>query len=149
MMRSLQSETIIDYTVNKNAVSIGSSNLYQSYYVCLTERPGSTVIEYGKTQGNTGLGDNYLTTIDREDPIYARFYTFGNGEDNVQITDIQVTPRSSLTQECKGAATLEATGRLCVARPCHQACDELEGMFHSEKLRKFLGIQYRSPKTKV
>ena len=134
----LQNETIIDYTVNKNAVAIGSSNLYQSYYVCLTERPGSAVIEYGKTQGNTRFGDNYLTTIDSENPIYARFYTFGNGEDDAQIVDIQVTPRSSLAQECMGAATLDALGgRLCQVKPCHEACDELQGMFHSEKLRKF------------
>jgi hypothetical protein len=108
-------------------VSIGSSNLYQSYYACLTEAPESTVIEYGKTQANTNFGDNYLTIIDRTNPIHARFYTFGNGEHDVAIMDIQVMPRSDLIQECKGGTVLDYAGLFCVRKPCHQACDEIGG----------------------
>ena len=120
-------EKIVDYTINQNAVSIGSSSLYQSYYACLTESPENTVIEYGKTQGNVNFGDNYLTTIDRTNPINARFYTFGNGEDDVTIMDIQVTTRSSLVQVCKGGSMLDAIGHFCVKKPCHEACDAITG----------------------
>lgn len=108
-------------------MSIGTRNLYQSYYACLTEVPESTVIEYGKTQANSNFGDNYLTIIDRTNPIHARFYTFGNGEHDVAIMDIQVMPRSGLIQECKGGSVLDAAGHFCVRKPCHQACDEIGG----------------------
>ena len=108
-------------------MSIGSSSLYQPYFVCLTETPESTIIEYGKTQGNNGFGDNYLTTYDRENPIHARFYTFANGEDDVTIMDIQVMPRSGLVQECKGGTLLDAAGHFCVRKPCHEACDDILG----------------------
>ena len=108
-------------------MSIGSSSLYQSYYVCLTDTPNNTIIEYGKTQGNVNFGDNYLTITDRENPVHARFFTFGNGEDDVAIMDIQVTPRSGLVQECKGGTMQDAAGHFCVRKPCHEACDELGG----------------------
>ena len=113
--------------MNQNAVSIASNSLYQSYFVCLTETTNSMIIEYGKTQGNTEFGDNYLTVTDRTNPIHARFYTFGNGEDEVAIMDIQVTARSSLVQECKGGTVQDAAGHFCVGKPCHEACDELGG----------------------
>ena len=128
-----QNENILDYTVNKYAVSIGSSNLYQSYYVCLTESTTSTVIEYGKTYGTTEKSYNYLTITDRSDPVKARFYTFGNGEADVQVMDVQVIPRSGITQTCMGATTLDAAGHFCVAKPCHEYCDEVEGMFSNIK----------------
>jgi hypothetical protein len=124
-----QGEKILNYTTNVNAVSIGSSNLYQPYYACLTETPTNTIIEYGKTQGNVKFGDNYLTTIDRSNPINARFYTFGNGEDIATIMDIQVRARSGLVQQCKGSTMHDAVGRFCVKKPCHKACDEMTGMF--------------------
>ncbi|CAB4035939.1 Hypothetical predicted protein, partial [Paramuricea clavata] len=43
--------------------------------------------------------------------------------------DVQVMPRSGLTQECKGGTVLDAAGHFCVRKPCHQACDEVGGNF--------------------
>ena len=119
---------IFDYTKNEDAVAIGSSNLYQSYYACLRETPATTVIEYGKTQANKSIGENYLTTVDGVHPIHARFYTFGNGEHDVEIMDIQVLPRSSLVQECKGGTVLDKSKGMCVRRVCQEpACDQPSG----------------------
>ncbi|XP_028399954.1 uncharacterized protein LOC114523277 [Dendronephthya gigantea] len=65
----------------------------------------------------------YFSNLDER----FRFYTFGNGEDDVAIVDIKVTPRSGFVQECKGGTELDAEGLLCVKKPCHEACDAIEG----------------------
>ena len=108
-------------------MSIGSSSLYQSYYACLTKTPQNAIIEYGKTQGDANFGHNYLTVNDRSNPINTRFYTFGNGEDDVTITDIKVTTRSSLVQQCKGGTVQDSAGLFCLTKKCHKACDDRTG----------------------
>ncbi|XP_031555977.1 uncharacterized protein LOC116292765 [Actinia tenebrosa] len=113
-------------TVNTNAVALGDALLYQSYFVCVTESPTSTVIEYGKSQGTTDSGDVYLTMIDHDQPLHVRFYSFANGEEQAQVVDSHVVSRKLTTAECKGDTYRDKEEPNCVQR-CHEACAPLAG----------------------
>lgn len=113
-------------TVKTNAAALGDDLLYQSYFVCVTETTTSTVIEYGKSLGSTDSGDVYLSMIDHEQPIHARFYAFGNGEDAAQIVDSHVISRKLTTAECKGDTFQDKEEPNCVQK-CHEACAPLAG----------------------
>ncbi|XP_031548993.1 uncharacterized protein LOC116286577 isoform X2 [Actinia tenebrosa] len=119
-------------TVNTNAIALGDAILYQSYFVCVTESPTSTVIEYGKTQGTTNSGDVYLTLIDHNQPIHARFYSFGNGEEAAQIVDSHVVSRKLTATDCKGDTYRDKDEPNCVQR-CHEACAPLAGCQYTSK----------------
>ena len=94
-------------TVDVNAVGLGADILYQSYFVCLKETSQSTVIEYGKSQGTTANGDVYLTIIDRVNPLFVRFYSFGNGEKPMVVVDAHIIPRHLTKADCKGDTVLD------------------------------------------
>ena len=70
-------------SVDVDAVGLGDDILYQPYFVCIRQRNEATVIEYGKSQGTTEKGEIYLSMIDKENPLYVRFYAFGNGVDEL------------------------------------------------------------------
>lgn len=115
-------------TSDSGAVSIGDTLLYQSYFVCLYEKPNSTLIEYGKTLGTSDSGDVYLTHLDTDQPLNVRFYAFGNTNSSVKIWDAHIIPRDLTDAECKGATYKDLPTNLCVQK-CHSFCDPFAGKF--------------------
>ena len=121
-----QSQRLMVSTIDVNAVGLGADILYQSYFVCLKETSESTVIEYGKTQGTTENGDVYLTMIDRDDPLFVRFYSFGNGEEPLEVVDAHIISRHLTKANCKGGTGLDNQTNMCVQH-CHILCDPTQG----------------------
>ena len=121
-----QSQKLMVSTVDVNAVGLGADILYQTYLVCLKETSHSTVIEYGKSQGTTEMGDVYLTMIDRDDHLFVRFYSFGNGEQPLDVVDAHVISRHLTNASCKGDTKLDKGTNMCVQH-CHELCDPLQG----------------------
>ena len=113
-------------TVDVNAVGLGADILYQTYFVCLKETLHSTVIEYGKTQGSTENGDVYLTMIDRHHPLLVRFYSFGNGEETLEVVDAHVISRHLTKANCRGDTALDNQTNMCVQH-CNELCDPTQG----------------------
>ena len=113
-------------TVDTNAVGLGADILYQSYFVCVKEGSKSTVIEYGKSHGTTESGDVYLTMIDRVDPLYVRFYSFGNGEEPMEVVDAHIISRHLTKANCRGDTVLDNQTNMCVQN-CHIQCDPTQG----------------------
>lgn len=114
-------------TLNINAVGLGNGILYQSYFVCVKESPEGTLIEYGKSQGFTKNRDVFLAMNDTQNPFYSRFYSFGNGEDPVQVVDVHVLSRRLSNVKCRGDTKLDEKTNLCV-QDCHELCDPAQGM---------------------
>ena len=113
-------------TVDVSAVGLGADILYQSYFVCVKESSESTVIEYGKSQGTTEKGDVYLTMIDRDDPLYVRFYSFGTGENSLEVVDAHIISRHLTKANCRGDTVLDQKTNMCVQN-CHIQCDPTQG----------------------
>lgn len=113
-------------TVDVSAVGLGADILYQSYFVCLKETSASTVIEYGKSQGTTEFGDVYLTMIDSKNPLFVRFYSFGNGEEPLEIVDAHIVSRHLTKANCRGDTVLDKESNMCVQN-CHEMCDPSQG----------------------
>ena len=114
-------------TVDVNAVGLGAAILYQSYFVCLKETPQSTVIEYGKSFTTTESGDVYLTMLDRDDPLFVRFYSFGNGEKPLEVVDTHIVSRRLTKADCRGDTVLDKQTNMCVQH-CHELCDPTQGI---------------------
>ena len=114
-------------SVDVNAVGLGAEILYQSYFVCVKETSKSIVIEYGKSQGTTEFGDVYLTMIDRDYPLFVRFYSFGNGEDPMEVVDAHILSRHLTKAHCKGDTVHDKQTNMCV-QDCHVFCDPNQGM---------------------
>lgn len=113
-------------TVDGSAVGLGADILYQSYFVCFKETPESTVIEYGKSQGTTEVGDVYLTMIDTDKPIQCRFYSFGNGEKAMEVVDAHIISRHLTKANCRGDTILDKDTNMCVQN-CHIQCEPTQG----------------------
>ena len=114
-------------TVDVNAVGLGTAILYQSYFVCLKETSKSTVIEYGKSLSTTESGDVYLTMLDRDDPLFVRFYSFGNGEKPLQVVDAHIVSRRLTQAKCRGDTMRDNQTNICVQH-CHELCDPFQGI---------------------
>ena len=113
-------------SVDVNAVGLGADILYQSYFVCVKESSKSTVIEFGKSQGTTEFGDVYLTMIDRDNPLDVQFYSFGNGEEPLEVVDAHILSRLLTKAHCEGDTKLDDQTNMCV-QDCHVLCDPLQG----------------------
>lgn len=107
-------------------MSIGDALLYQSYFVCLSEKPASTLIEFGKTLGTSGVAHVYLMHLDKEDPLNVRFYAFGNQKEVVKIWDAHIIERERIDAECKGDTYKDLNEGVC-AQKCHPYCDPFAG----------------------
>ena len=127
LSKHFQSQKLMVSTVDVNAVGLGTAILYQSYFVCLKETPKSTVIEYGKSLSTTGSGDVYLTMIDRDDPLFVRFFSFGNGEKPLQVVDAHIVSRRLTNADCKGDTMRDNQTNMCVQH-CHELCDPTQGI---------------------
>ena len=121
-----QSQRLMVSTTDVNAVGLGADILYQSYFVCLKETAQSTIIEYGKSQGTTESGDVYLTMIDNNDPLFVRFYTFGNGESPLDVVDAHIISRHLTKANCRGDTALNNQTNMCIQH-CHELCDPTKG----------------------
>ncbi|KAJ7378668.1 hypothetical protein OS493_021971, partial [Desmophyllum pertusum] len=121
-----KSQKLIVSTVDVSAVGLGVDILYQSYFVCVKESSGSTVIEYGKSLGTTERGDVYLTMIDLEDPLFVRFWSFGNGDEPLEIVDAHIVSRHLTKANCRGDTVLDKESNMCVQN-CHALCDPNQG----------------------
>lgn len=123
----MQSQKLVVSTVDAGAVGLGSDILYQTYFVCVKETSHRTVIEYGKSSGSGEDGDVYLTMIDEGSPHLVRFYSYGNGEDPLEIVDAHIVPRSETKANCKGDTSLDAVSNMCL-QSCHELCDPDRGL---------------------
>ena len=122
-----QSQKLVVSTIEKSAVGLGADVLYQSYFVCVKESSESTVIEYGKSQGTTEKGDVYLTMMDADNPLFVRFYSFGNGEKPMEVVDAHIISRHLTKANCKGDTVLDIETNMCVQN-CHTQCDPTQGI---------------------
>lgn len=113
-------------TSDIGALSIADGLLYQSYFVCLYEKPDSTLIEYGKTLGTSEGAYVYLMHLDKANPLNVRFYAFANLKEVVKIWDAHIIKRDQMDAECKGATYKDLQTNLCVQK-CHEYCDPFEG----------------------
>ena len=129
----MQAQKLVVSTVNVGAVGLGSNILYQTYFVCLKETSHRTVIEYGKSRGSAEDGEVFLTMIDEEHPLFVRFYSFGNGEDPLDIVDAHIILRNLMKATCKGDTSLDVVSNMCL-QSCHELCDPDRGLFSFELL---------------
>lgn len=123
----MQSQQLIVSTVDVNAVGLGADVLYQPYFVCVKETSESTVLEYGKSLGTSERGDVYLTMIDTENPLYVQFWSFGNGDEPLEIVDAHVVSRHLTEANCKGDTRLDVESNMCVQN-CHELCEPTQGL---------------------
>ena len=123
----MQAQKLVVSTVDVGAVGLGSNILYQTYVVCLKETSYRTVIEYGKSRGLAEDGEIFLTMIDEEHPLFVRFYSFGNGEDPLDIVDAHIVLRSLMKATCEGDTSLDVLSNMCLQR-CHELCNPDRGL---------------------
>lgn len=106
-------------TTDFSAVGLGSDVLYQSYFVCVTETAERTVIEYGKSSRSTGHGEVFLTMVDTVDPLYVRWYSFGNGEEPLQVVNAHILSRQLTQATCRGKNGLDEETNMCTLGTDH------------------------------
>ena len=135
----MQSQKQVVSTTDVNAVGLGADVLYQPYFVCVKETPESTVLEYGKSLGTSEKGDVYLSMIDRNDPLYVRFWSFGNADEPLEIVDAHVVSRRLTEANCKGDTVLDKESNMCV-QICHELCDPTQGLLRPPK-EKFYSME--------
>ena len=117
-------EIITDY----GARGQGSDTLYQTYFVCVSVEHNKTSIWYGTANDNEEVGHNvYLSYIDAQDHLDVQFYTFGSGEENVDVMDISILSHTFVQFVCRGNLlpnnkTATPTDRAC-EKNCHTECD--------------------------
>ncbi|KAI8489136.1 hypothetical protein Bbelb_331210 [Branchiostoma belcheri] len=114
---------LVKYEGAKNARSLGDSKLFQPYFICLEEDAENmrTYIKYGVGSDTSEKGLVYMVYNDRSPPLGIRFYSFGSGEESVEIMDARVIEGGATGQmECTGGTVLK--GGICV-EDCHPECD--------------------------
>lgn len=110
-----------------DAVALGESVLYESYFVCITISGQNTLIEYGKNQGTKDAGNVYLNMIDNSRNFDIRFYAFGNKDEPVNIMDAHMVSHNRTEVKCKGDTTKDAIENMC-AKKCHKFCNPVAGL---------------------
>ncbi|KAI8491792.1 hypothetical protein Bbelb_305970 [Branchiostoma belcheri] len=104
------------------ASSLGSSNLYQSYFVCVTEDTvsGSTTVQYGKTPDNEERPHIWLDF--RYNSILSlHYYAFGSGMYPVKVMGVSLVDQPAQDFIVCREGTEKDDGR-CKQR-CHSECD--------------------------
>ncbi|XP_019614665.1 PREDICTED: uncharacterized protein LOC109462550 [Branchiostoma belcheri] len=108
--------------LEKGASSLGSSNLYQSYFVCVTEDTvsGATSVQYGKTPDNEERPHIWLDF--RYNSILSlHYYAFGSGMYPVKVMGVSLVDQPAQDFIVCREGTEKHDGR-CKQR-CHQECD--------------------------
>ncbi|XP_019634114.1 PREDICTED: uncharacterized protein LOC109477328 [Branchiostoma belcheri] len=104
------------------ASSLGSSNLYQSYFVCVTEDTvsGATTVQYGKTPDNEERPHIWLDF--RFNSILSlHYYAFGSGMYPVKVMGVSLVDQPAQDFIVCREGTEKDDGR-CKQR-CHSECD--------------------------
>ncbi|CAH1252513.1 COLEC10 [Branchiostoma lanceolatum] len=108
--------------LEQGATGLGSDNLYQSYFVCITENPqtGRTTVQYGKTPENEERAHVWLEYQFTGIPA-VHFYAFGSGDQEVKLTGVSQLDRTAEELIVCREGTRKSGGR-CV-QVCHEQCE--------------------------
>merc|ERR1719341_399215 len=103
------------------AVGLGDASLFQSFMVCSEYSPTRTRLSFSKVAADETINEGaeintFLQIDDEEDNIQPSFYSFGTGEREVQIVDIEpIEETGSLVMTCAGD-TGRGEGSGCVTQ---------------------------------
>eukprot|EP00058_Branchiostoma_floridae_P018279 XP_002603768.1 hypothetical protein BRAFLDRAFT_86596 [Branchiostoma floridae] len=114
---------LVKYEGAKKARSLGDPKLFQPYFICLEEdnEKMQTYIKYGIGSDTSEKGLVYMVYIDKSPPLGIRFYSFGTGENDLEIMDARVIEGGATGEmECSGGTVLE--DGICV-EDCHPECN--------------------------
>ncbi|XP_066271929.1 uncharacterized protein [Branchiostoma lanceolatum] len=106
----------------QGSTGLGSDNLYQSYFVCITEnlQTGRTTVQYGKTPENEERAHVWLDYQFSAVPA-VHFYAFGSGDQEVKLTGVSQLDRFADELMVCREGTRPSGGR-CV-QVCHEECE--------------------------
>eukprot|EP00058_Branchiostoma_floridae_P020867 XP_002606357.1 hypothetical protein BRAFLDRAFT_67600 [Branchiostoma floridae] len=109
--------------LKEGASSLGSSNLYQSYFVCVTEDTvnKATTIQYGKTPDNEERPHIWLD-FQFNSILSLHYYAFGSGMYPVKVMGVSLLNQQAQDFIICREGTEKDDGR-CKQR-CHPECDE-------------------------
>ncbi|XP_035687268.1 uncharacterized protein LOC118423284 isoform X1 [Branchiostoma floridae] len=125
---------LVKYEGAKSARSLGDSKLFQPYFICLDEDKENqrTYIKYGIGSDTSEKGLIYMVYNDAGPPFGIRFYSFGSGEEDVEIMDARIIEGGAQGEmECTGG-TIMKDGK-CV-EDCHPECNGCIPMSPGSKL---------------
>ncbi|XP_078614745.1 uncharacterized protein LOC144883920 isoform X1 [Branchiostoma floridae x Branchiostoma japonicum] len=106
----------------QGSTGLGSDNLYQSYFVCITEdlQARKTTVQYGKTPDNEERAHVWLDYQFSGIPT-VHFYAFGSGTEDVKMMGVsQLDPFPEDLMVCREGT--EQFGSRCV-QVCHEECE--------------------------
>ncbi|XP_035699632.1 uncharacterized protein LOC118432207 [Branchiostoma floridae] len=108
--------------LKEGASSLGSSNLYQSYFVCVTEDTvnKATTIQYGKTPDNEERPHIWLD-FQFNSILSLHYYAFGSGMYPVKVMGVSLLNQQAQDFIICREGTEKDDGR-CKQR-CHPECD--------------------------
>ncbi|CAH1233484.1 Hypp764 [Branchiostoma lanceolatum] len=116
---------LVKYEGAKSARSLGDSKLFQPYFICLEEDVEKTYIKYGIGSDTSEKGLVYMVYIDDSPPLGIRFYSFGSGEEDVEIMDARIIEGRATEVECRGGTVMKDGN--CVEN-CHPECNGDNGV---------------------
>ncbi|XP_019641283.1 PREDICTED: uncharacterized protein LOC109482870 isoform X1 [Branchiostoma belcheri] len=124
---------LVKYEGAKSARSLGDSKLFQPYFICLQEDMENmrTYIKYGIGSDTSEKGLVYMVYTDASPPLGIRFYSFGSGEESVEIMDARVIEGGTTEMECTGGTIMQ--DGMCV-EDCHPECEGCIPMSPGSKL---------------
>ncbi|XP_035693983.1 uncharacterized protein LOC118428115 [Branchiostoma floridae] len=108
--------------LNYNAGGLGSTTLYQSYFVCVTEDVEKTItaIQYGKTPDNEERPHVWLSFSFKE-LASLRYYSFGSGEYPVKVMGLSLLDKQPKDFIICREGT-ELLNGMCQQK-CHTECE--------------------------
>ncbi|XP_078598221.1 uncharacterized protein LOC144874190 [Branchiostoma floridae x Branchiostoma japonicum] len=118
-----KSMRVLTTQLQDGASSLGSSNLYQSYFVCVTEETigGVTIIQYGKTPDNEELPHIWLE-FEIDEILSLQYYAFGSGMYPVKVMGVSIIDQpAQYFIVCREGTPRKDNGRC--SQQCHEECD--------------------------
>eukprot|EP00058_Branchiostoma_floridae_P021020 XP_002606510.1 hypothetical protein BRAFLDRAFT_91906 [Branchiostoma floridae] len=126
-----KSMRLLTTQLQDGASSLGSSNLYQSYFVCITEDTagGVTTIQYGKTPDNEERPHVWLD-FEIDEILSLQYYAFGSGMYPVKVMGVSIIDQPAQDFIVCREGTRKDHGRC--SQQCHEECDD-EGGFRCDQ----------------
>ncbi|XP_035667450.1 uncharacterized protein LOC118410076 [Branchiostoma floridae] len=117
-----KSMRLLTTQLQDGASSLGSSNLYQSYFVCVTEDTisGVTTIQYGKTPDNEERPHVWLD-FEIDEILSLQYYAFGSGMYPVKVMGVSIIDQPAQDFIVCREGTRKDHGRC--SQQCHEECD--------------------------
>ncbi|XP_078600320.1 uncharacterized protein LOC144875283 [Branchiostoma floridae x Branchiostoma japonicum] len=117
-----KSMRLLTTQLQDGASSLGSSNLYQSYFVCITEDTagGVTTIQYGKTPDNEERPHVWLD-FEIDEILSLQYYAFGSGMYPVKVMGVSIIDQPAQDFIVCREGTRKDHGRC--SQQCHEECD--------------------------